>query len=399
MGPNIPVTKGLHMQAVRSIPDKWDPQWFKRFIANHMQKADFRNATAGNGISITGTEQGGGTIALSGTMTGPITINSAANTFPLTVNSSGDANHGAITATNSAPGGIELQLFGTSNGAGLKGWCIRVGSTGAFAIDTTTDAGVDLNGGFIMGRDASGNVTTAIINQNVAGAYAFVVNEVAVGSKGVQINNTSGGVSLYSYSDGSGSGWSNTDPQTSGALLYLDGINFMIYSGGTQICYATNAAGGITPHSAIQNNGAYGRTATNAGFLDGIYSTVETGNTPGAIYCLGGGHYVPTTTTLGVMYGIGYTLGGISPSLIGPNIPGLASQAQQWGFYAVSGGVERIFLSSDTGYGWSSAGWVGGGKMCNRSNDATVPSAGGLISSQSGGTASGGNPGDIILIY
>lgn len=70
MGPNLSVPQGLNSTAVRSIPQGWDPQWFSRFITNYLQKADYRNATAGPGISITGTVQSGGTISCTGSFVG-----------------------------------------------------------------------------------------------------------------------------------------------------------------------------------------------------------------------------------------------------------------------------------------------------------------------------------------
>ena len=48
------------------------------------------------------------------------------------------------------------------------------------------------------------------------------------------------------------------------------------------------------------------RGAASAGYLNGQYGTYETSATPGVIYSIGGS-YVPTPTTLGNMYGIGYS--------------------------------------------------------------------------------------------
>jgi len=115
-GPNIPVTKGISAQAVRSIPNDWDAQWFKRFITDHMQKADYRNATAGNGITITGTEQGGGTISSGGTLTSPVVIpapatSSAALTVQGSTISSGIQVIGYVS-TGFTGQGVELGFTG-----------------------------------------------------------------------------------------------------------------------------------------------------------------------------------------------------------------------------------------------------------------------------------------------
>lgn len=53
MSGNLPVKRGLSANTVRHIPQQWDPNWFRRFITDHMQNADTRNAIPGPGISIT----------------------------------------------------------------------------------------------------------------------------------------------------------------------------------------------------------------------------------------------------------------------------------------------------------------------------------------------------------
>lgn len=72
-GPNLPIHMGINSQAVRNIPQEWDPRWFRRFITDHLQWADFRNAIAGPGITITGTEQQRGEISSTGGGGGSIT--------------------------------------------------------------------------------------------------------------------------------------------------------------------------------------------------------------------------------------------------------------------------------------------------------------------------------------
>lgn len=61
-----PIPPGISSNAVRNIPDKWSQIWFRRFITDHLKNADFRNAIAGTGITITGTEQQQGTISATG---------------------------------------------------------------------------------------------------------------------------------------------------------------------------------------------------------------------------------------------------------------------------------------------------------------------------------------------
>lgn len=80
MAINLNIPKGINGNAIRSIAEKWSTQWFRRFITDHLQNADYRNANTGPGITITGTEQLPGLIALTtqaagfGTPTGASTI-------------------------------------------------------------------------------------------------------------------------------------------------------------------------------------------------------------------------------------------------------------------------------------------------------------------------------------
>lgn len=109
---------------------------------------------------------------------------------------------------------------------------------------------------------------------------------------------------------------------------------------------ATNQSGGTVSATTGTFSGAIGRSTTTGGFFQGNYSSVETGSTPGAIYTIGGAH-MPTSTTLGNMYGIGYGIkGGTAIGTVG------GSSTQTWGLYGASGGTPRWFLDSDGGNGW-----------------------------------------------
>jgi hypothetical protein len=82
------------------------------------------------------------------------------------------------------------------------------------------------------------------------------------------------------------------------------------------------------------------RNTSAAGYLEGNYPTSTDSNSSSCIYTIGGS-YQPSTTNLGNMYGIGYTVGN------GTSNPGLGMGG--WGLYVASGGVSRIFLDSDSG--------------------------------------------------
>ena len=83
----------------------------------------------------------------------------------------------------------------------------------------------------------------------------------------------------------------------------------------------------------------YGRAAHNTGFLRGGYNNIgaSEGQTS-PIYCIGSS-YEPAATTLGSMYGIGFTSGGSF----------FPSGASGWGMYTADNGVSRIFLSAASG--------------------------------------------------
>lgn len=102
-----------------------------------------------------------------------------------------------------------------------------------------------------------------------------------------------------------------------------------------------NVTGHVQTAEGILTGGAISRTAAGAGYLNGGYPGVETTATSGAIYSIGGA-YVPGINTLGNMYGIGY---GYSNTLI----TATGAPANLWGMYVASGGISRIFLSSDNG--------------------------------------------------
>jgi hypothetical protein len=89
----------------------------------------------------------------------------------------------------------------------------------------------------------------------------------------------------------------------------------------------------------ITARGVYARYAHNVGFLQGGYNNIgasEGQSSP--IYCIGSS-YVPSTTSLSNMYGIGFTSGGSF----------MPSGASGWGLYVADNGNARIFLSGASG--------------------------------------------------
>ena len=85
----------------------------------------------------------------------------------------------------------------------------------------------------------------------------------------------------------------------------------------------------------------FGRAASNEGFQVGSYNNIGSNGThSNPIYTIGSS-YIPALTTLGNMYGIGYT--NTSSSFIG------LTGASGWGMYVAADGDARIFLGGGNG--------------------------------------------------
>ena len=150
--------------------------------------------------------------------------------------------------------------------------------------------------------------------------------------------------SYYNYSNNCwGIGTSNTNATYN---VYAD----KGYYAGTRIDSpifydATNTGYYVDPASTsnvnqINMQGYLRRNTSAAGYMEGNYPTSVDGNSSACIYTIGGS-YQPTSTTLGNMYGVGYTIGN------GTANPGLGMSG--WGFYVAGGGVSRVFLDGDSG--------------------------------------------------
>ena len=124
--------------------------------------------------------------------------------------------------------------------------------------------------------------------------------------------------------------------------VYTDTVNSAVVGDPLELCYVRGnevrigPGGGNLPIIA----GEYTRYAAGTGFLSGRYGSVETNGTTGPIYCISTS-YAPTSTTLGSMYGIGYTDGASSSVWAGGG----------WGMYVAAAGVVRVFLDGVSGIG------------------------------------------------
>jgi len=133
------------------------------------------------------------------------------------------------------------------------------------------------------------------------------------------------------------------------STIYYDSNNTAYYTNPAStsvlnaLTVADVTAGSLISTSYVQLNGPIYRASGGTGYLNGQYASSENGGTSGPIYSIGGS-YLPGTTSLGNMYGVGYAVG---------NISGIGIVAN-WGFYVASAGVARIFLDSDAGVGYAS---------------------------------------------
>jgi hypothetical protein len=124
----------------------------------------------------------------------------------------------------------------------------------------------------------------------------------------------------------------------------LDATTQAISDMRTPIFYDRNDTGYYTdPNDLSRMNvvraNYYGRAAHNTGHLRGGYNNIgasEGQSSP--IYTIGSS-YEPSTTTLGNMYGIGFTASGSF----------FPSGASGWGLYVADNGNARIFLSGGNG--------------------------------------------------
>ena len=137
MGTKLQVKPGLSAPQVTSIPDKWDPQWFRRFITNYL------GAQAGT-VSITG----GG---FSPVPTGVLNYTYVPGAFAI----------------------VNLGLFGTSDAntftlSPLPNYLIPKTMSTQTMPALIEDNGVEVVGG-ALGVSAGSNIITMFLNGSTTG--------------------------------------------------------------------------------------------------------------------------------------------------------------------------------------------------------------------------------------
>jgi hypothetical protein len=143
------------------------------------------------------------------------------------------------------------------------------------------------------------------------------------------------------------------DTDHNSAMLHCNSDNFYVLRGGDDTTTWTQINGAWPMQLNLTNNDAtFGgdvsvkgnltRTAHHTGHLEGSYNNVASNGTKtNPIYTIGS-NYNPNETTLGNMYGIGYT--DDAASFISPTMG--------WGMYVAADGDARVMLSGQFGHGF-----------------------------------------------
>ena len=244
--------------------------------------------------------------------------------------------------------------------AGVAGYVTAAAQSNITSVGTLS--------GLTVTNPITGNITGSASSATTAGTVTTAAqpNITSVGTlTSLGVNGTVTAVSFTANTGvftGSGSGLSaiNASNISSGTLpaarlsgSYTININGSATSATTAGTVTTAAQPNITSVgtlSSLTTSGSIIRSGTLSGYLNGNYPSADSSTTSSPIYTIGG-TYLPTSTTLGTMYGIGYAYSTVVGQSGVPN--------SQWGLYVASGGVSRVFLNSDNGIVYGTGGFQG----------------------------------------
>ena len=211
----------------------------------------------------------------------------------------------------------------TLSGYGITDSVAQLSDTSSPNYQTPSSRRVDPNGD--NPTNAHYAITTFGNGGNVTGQIAAHFQTGQLYSRGYNSSFSTWRKIWNDQNDGSGSGL-DAD--------LLDGIQGSAF---LRSDTADTASGKITMTTGIARNNH------NTGYLEGSYNNVgNNGNATNPIYVIGSS-YVPSTTSLSNMYGIGYSRGDSS------FIPQTSSS--HWGMYVAADGDARIFLNGTNGQG------------------------------------------------
>lgn len=290
----------------------------------------------------------GGTGVTSSSGTGSVVLNSGPSITNATLTTPTVGGAGA-TFNGSTSGTTVLKAAATAGTTTIT----MPATTGTMAL--TSDLPTVNNGTLTMAVSGTGLSGSASFTANQSGASSFTVTSNATNA------NTA---STIVARDASG----NFSAGTITATLSGNASTATSATSATTATTATNQSGGTvnattgTFSSYVITGGSLRRSAAGQGYLDGNYSSVETISTSGCIYTIGNA-YAPGTTTLGTMYGVGYTYSGYAAGNPG------GTPSSTWGMYVASGGTARIWLCGDNGNGYFGGSLIATGNVTAYSDE------------------------------
>ena len=334
-------------------------------IASTVQAGTFGNTGAahiGASATLTGTiiatTLNAGTIGNTGALlTGTLQTASQTNITGVGTVTTGtwSASFGAVSGANltSLTAG---NLSGTIPSAVLANSTHYIGTT-AIALNrgtgsqTLTGVSVDGNAATVGGFTPTATAGTAN-RVVVADANGYITNNYFHTTGGGSERNASG---LGYFAGHNTSDYYIRSYTAAAAAALLSGQTMNIAGSATTAGTVTTAAQpnitSLGTLTGLTTSGTLKRSAAGVGYLDGQYASVETSATTGPIYTIGGS-YVPTSTTLNTMYGVGYTYTGVGQFAIASTT---GAPSNHWGLYVCSSGTPRIFLDSDNGTAYVTA--------------------------------------------
>ena len=328
---------------------------------------------------------GAATFSSTGRFIGALTIGTdfaqllpiSASNYQLLVGSYYDGTNIIATATSGSRtvyniGGMDFRTFTGATVGGIVTDISRftiIASTGAAAFTGS----VTVQGGLIFDTSqvisSSGvigfNSTQGLfIYTKTGSSYDFKIYngvgstfmQVPTGTQNVEFLGAatfSSSVTLQGMTNGDGTADTRivTRPNTPYALglqnsttsnIYYLGVtssaataNFQIYNTYSAASIFSMTYQGAATFSSTVTATSYNRAAAGTGFLNGKYSGAETTATTGPIYCIGDS-YVPTSTSLNSMYGIGYSYNSFT---------GYYGPTNTWGMYVAANGNAGVFLA------------------------------------------------------
>ena len=222
---------------------------------------------------------------------------------------------------------------GTMTGNTLQG----INTYTEYGGNTTWGAKLRVGGnGYTAGRvETTASVVTTNGNLHIdAGATKTTIINYYSGTDGVKIGNGNSGYS--------GAEISATGNYTGNGFIKIGGTStqFLKANGTVDSTDYLPLTGGLM-------SGNIERSTSISGYQVGSYDIANNGTHSNPIYTIGTS-YKPALTTLGNMYGIGYT--NTSASFITAANSG-SMGGSGWGMYVASGGIPRIWLNAQDGTG------------------------------------------------